>query len=386
MSDRLNVAVLIQSYHPRIGGVESNLQALIAPLRERGVDVLVVTRRFADMAACVEVAGAPVYRVPESGGGFRASLISTASTLSWLVRHRGQLDVIHVHDLPSTTTTAILARLLLRRPLVAHVLRGGLLGDVAVLHRSRSGQLRVWLMRWLVEAFIVVNDETERLLHERGVPAERIAVVPYGVDTDHFRPAGRADRALLRTMLGLDGWRVVVLVARLEPEKGVERLLQAWARVKRAVPDALLLVVGNGSQRALLERRAAVVPDVRLLGNVVDPLPYLQAADCFTLPSYTEVLPNSLLEAMSAGLPCVATATSGSTQALDGGGLGDLVPPGDAIALADALVEALRLEAPERERRGDAARQHIVEYYALQTNADRLRDLYRRVGNRRPAR
>jgi glycosyltransferase involved in cell wall biosynthesis len=377
---RLGVAMLIQSYYPRIGGAESNLQALIRPFAERGIQVRVLTRRFPGMARREVVAGAPVHRLPVPGGRIAAALAFTASAVWLLARSRRSIDVIHAHELLSPTTTGILAKLLLRRPVVAHVLRGGLLGDVAVLRRAPLGRPRLWLFTRLVDAFVVVSAETEGELLALGVPRERLALVPYGVDTSRFRPAPAGERDRLRRELGLDARRPVVLfVARLEPEKGAATLLDAWPAIKATIPDALLLIAGDGSERAALEARAGARPDVRFLGAVRDPLPYLQAADCYTLPSASEGLPNSLVEALATGLPCVATTIGGSTEVLDHGRLGWLVPPGDASALAAAILEALRLDPAARRRRGAAGRARVQEQYSLETNADRLDGLYRRL-------
>jgi glycosyltransferase involved in cell wall biosynthesis len=371
--------MLMQSYHPRIGGAESNVQALIRPFAERGIEVRVLTRRFPGMAPQDVVAGAPVHRLPVPGGRIAAALAFTASALWLLARSRRSIDVIHAHELLSPTTTGILAKLLLRRPVVAHVLRGGLLGDLAVLRRAPLGHARLWLFTRLVDAFVVVSAETEGELLTLGVPRERLALVPYGVDTSRFRPALAGERDRLRRELRLDQRPVVLFLARLEPEKGAATLLDAWPAIQANIPDAMLLIAGDGSDRAALEARAGARPDVRFLGAVRDPLPYLQAADCYTLPSCSEGLPNALVEALATGLPCVATMIGGSTEVLDHGRLGWLVPPGDASALAAAILEALRLDPAERKRRGAAGRAYVQEQYSLETNADRLDDLYSRV-------
>jgi glycosyltransferase involved in cell wall biosynthesis len=371
--------MLIQSYYPRIGGAESNLQALIGPFAERGIEVCVLTRRFPGMTRHEVVAGAPVHRLPVPGRRITAGLVFAASALWLLARWRRSIDVIHAHELLSPTTTGILAKLLLRRPVVAHVLRGGLLGDVAVLRRAPLGRPRLWLFRRLVDAFVVVSRETQCELLKLGVPPERLVVVPYGVDLSRFRPAPTDQRRRLRGELCLDDQRVVLFLARLEPEKGAATLLDAWPAIKASIPDAVLLIAGDGSERAALEARASALPSVRFVGAVHNPVPYLQAADCYALPSFSEGLPNSLVEALASGLPCVATTIGGSSEVLDHGRLGWLVPPGDAPALAAAIVDALRLAPAERRTRADAGRAHVQEQYSLETNADRLEGLYRRL-------
>jgi glycosyltransferase involved in cell wall biosynthesis len=277
--------------------------------------------------------------------------------------------------------TAVVAKLVLRRPVVAHVLRGGLLGDIPVLKTAPMGGLRLWLFKRLVDTFVAISQETRLELLAAGIPEERITSVAYGVDVDRFRPAPPERRQRCRKDLGFEDWRVVLVVARLEPEKGLDTLLDAWPRVKAAVPRALLVIAGDGSRRAQLTNQAVSLPEVRFLGLVRDPVPYLQAADCYTLPSLTEGMPISLLEAMATGVPCVATAIGGTSEAL--AGLGTLVPPGDAAGLAAAIVKVLRLDAANREATGAATRRRVVDRYSVEANADALYQLYQRLARRR---
>jgi glycosyltransferase involved in cell wall biosynthesis len=380
---RLAVSMLVQSYFPRVGGAETNLQSLIGPLRARGVQVTVLTRRFPGMAPQDCVAGAPVFRLRVPGGPFRASLAFTAAAVWLLFRQRSTVDVVHAHELRSPTLTAVVAKVVLRRPVVAHVLRGGLLGDIPVLKTAPLGRLRLWLFKQLVDTFVAISEETRLELLGAGIPEERITPVAYGVDVDRFRPSPAAQREQCRKELGLEDWRVVLVVARLEPEKGLDTLLDAWPRVKAAVPSALLVIAGDGSQRAMLTNKADSLPDVRFLGLVRDPVPYLQAADCYTLPSLTEGMPISLLEAMASGVPCVATAIGGTSEAL--AELGALVPPGDEARLAAAIVNVLRFAAADRDSIGAATRRRVVDRYSVEANADALYRLYDRLAARRKA-
>jgi glycosyltransferase involved in cell wall biosynthesis len=243
------------------------------------------------------------------------------------------------------------------------------------------GGLRLWLFKQLVDTFVAISQETRLELLGAGIPEERITPVAYGVDVDRFRPALPAQRERCRTELGIEpDWPVVLVVARLEPEKGLDTLLDAWPRVRAAIPRALLVIAGDGSQRAVLTNQAASLPEVRFLGLVRDPVPYLQASDCYTLPSLTEGLPISLLEAMAAGVPCVATAIGGSSEAL--ADLGELVPPGDEARLAAAIVKVLRFDVAHRESTGAATRRRVVEHYSLEANADALCRLYDRLARR----
>ncbi len=343
---RLGICMVIQSYYPHIGGAERQLQALTAPLRRRGIDVTVVTRGRPGLASRAVLRGTRIQRTFVGGGRAARSLGFTVGALLFMAGRRRCVDIVHAHDLLSPATTAVLAKVLLRRPVVVKVLRGGQLGDLAV--------------------------------RCAGVPGSRLVRIPNGVDTDWFRPATVNRRAALREELGLAGRKVAVFVGRIEPEKGILTLLEAWPTVRRALPDALLLLAGDGSERPVLQARC--VEEARFVGPVDEPVTLLQAADCFVLPSYTEGLSNALLEAMATGLPCVATSIGGNVELIRGDAEGWLVRPDDSSALAQALIDALRGEC--RETVGCAARSRAVREFSLERTADLLSGLYWRLASR----
>jgi glycosyltransferase involved in cell wall biosynthesis len=337
-----------------------------------------VTRRFDGMESTDCVSGTPVYRVPVPGGQIRASITFVACAVRLLVA-KTRPDVMHAHELRSPTLAAICAKFILRRPVVAHVLRGGLLGDIAVLRAAPLGAPRLWLFRQTVDRFVAVSQETYHELLALGVPAARVELIAYGVDTTRFCPATPSQRATLRQQLGFETRAVVLVVARLVPEKGLDILLAAWPSVKAGVPDALLAIVGDGPERGVLEDQARCLTDVRFVGALHDPVAYFQAADCFTLPSYTEGQPISLLEAMSSGLVYVASDIGGISDATRDGRFGALVPPGNVQRLADALIATLCLSESERTARGSLARAEILDHHSVVANAASLRRLYQQL-------
>ena len=140
------------------------------------------------------------------------------------------------------------------------------------------------------------------------------------------------------------GSQIVGVVARLEPEKGHPTLLEAWPVVLRAVPDAYLLIVGEGSRRDALEAQAR---ELRIAHRVVftgrrDDVPAVTAAlDVAVLPSYREAQGLTILEAMALSRPVVASNVGGIPEMIEDGVTGLLVPPHDADALAAAIVRLL---------------------------------------------
>ena len=203
---------------------------------------------------------------------------------------------------------------------------------------------------------IAVSRHVAWRLHDRfDVPGERIAVIPNAVTLAPPAPRDAALRA--RVLLGQRA-PLVLTVARLDAQKGVAYLLDAAAEV----PDAIFVIAGEGPERATLEARASalgIAHRVRFLGHRRDVPPLLAIADLFVLPSLWEGLPLSVLEAMAAGVPVVATRIGGTDELVRDGETGTLAPPENGPALAEAIRAALYDR--ERALRMAAAARALVE-------------------------
>ena len=201
----------------------------------------------------------------------------------------------------------------------------------------------------------VCPEEAGTFVREIGFHPARVRVIRNAVDLPE-RTAVVAARDRLRAALGIsprETW--LVFVGRLTPEKGLDVLLQAL-RSDLAVDG--LLVVGDGADRSWLEAEAtaATIP-VRFCGYREDVSPFLAAADVFVMPSRSEGLPFSLLEAMAHGLPVVCSSVGGIPRAAEN--CGRLVPPDSPSALAAALRE-LAQDAETRRALGEAARARVA--------------------------
>ncbi len=224
----------------------------------------------------------------------------------------------------------------------------------------------------------LVSGEYARQALARLVPgaAPRLRVVANAVA--EWRP--RRSRDAVRAELGLAPDRLVVgCVARLVPQKGLPDLVAAAARIGAAEPRAAFVVVGDGPQRASVEA-AARRCDARVCftGERSDVADLLAAVDVFALASRWEGTPIAVLEAMSAGLPIVATAVGGVPGIVVDGETGVLVPPGAPDALAAQLLALLR--DPGRARRlGDAARARALARHRIVALCDGVSGIYREV-------
>jgi glycosyltransferase involved in cell wall biosynthesis len=320
--------------------------ALLAAARARGLPTHPVAERFA----------------------FDPGLVGRLGRLLRRVRP----DVIVGHDYKADLLLLLAAP---RRP------------RVVVLHGYTGEDRKVGLLEALdrrllsrAHTVVAVSPGLAALARRAGLPDGRVHVVPNAVPVEEIAAAaGRAREAVRREWEVAPGRAVLVSVGRLSPEKGQDVLLEAFARAARET-DALLVLVGDGALRDRLERRARAADlagRVRFLGWRTDPYACLGGADVCVLPSRSEGLPLSLLEAMSAGLPVVATAVGSVPDVLEGGARGRLVPPADAEALADALLPLLT-DPDSRRELGARARERAREY-DLPAFARRWDGIYRSV-------
>lgn len=375
------VAMISSVFYPSIGGAQRVVLDTGRLLRERGLIVFVVTRHHRGLRRYEEVEGMPTYRVGFGDAGKAAAAISYILGALWLLwRLRGNYAVLHCHQMISPMTIGLIARGLLRRPLVIMPHRSGDIGDIGVLtyRRPVTGRARLAAARRWGDAFICISPAITAELRALGVPEARLWEIPNGVDAQRLYPVSARRRSALRHELGVPDVPLAIYTGRLVPEKRLDVLVAAWPEVVAGVPDACLLLVGAGQERARLAaqaRQLGVADRVIFCGQRDDVTPLLQAANVFILPSAAEGLPVALLEAQACGLPCVATAVDGNIQLVQDGVNGRLVPPGDRMALALALVEAFE---PDQARAwGRRGRHQIVGRFMLGAVIERYLEMYR---------
>ncbi len=228
----------------------------------------------------------------------------------------------------------------------------------------------------LTTKLICVSERAKRQALEEGILPEKIRVIFNGVKPV---PADPAVRAEVRTELGLEDGDVMVLnVGRLVPEKAQKHLVSAASLLKDEAPRLRFFIAGEGPCRADLERQiseAGLEDRFTLLGNRADVDRLLSAADLFVLYSDTEGMPVSLMEAMSAGVPCLASALEGIAQLIPEERFGTLIEPGKPELLAET-IRAL-LANPERMAvTGKAAAGRIRDSFTIDASCKQYEDLF----------
>ena len=253
-------------------------------------------------------------------------------------------------------------------------LPAGALASVPVRIGSRRGFVEPRGLQQLQRAAysaahcIVANSRAaaERLRIE-GIPQNKIELIPNGIDPAVFPPHEYSSRP-----------RRIAMVACLREEKRIDVLITAASRILAHYPDAEFLIAGDGTCREQLvaqARESGVIDRFQFLGHRDDVPAVLAQADLFVLPSRSEASPNSVIEAMAAGLPVVASNVGGIPELVADGRTGRLVPPGNPNALAGALLDLL--EHPERAAEfGRAGRRRIEQTYSFDRMVEQFETLY----------
>jgi glycosyltransferase involved in cell wall biosynthesis len=200
-----------------------------------------------------------------------------------------------------------------------------------------------------------------------GVPAERVVVIRNAIDTRRFDAVESWDRERLRQLLPTKPELMVTAAGRLSPEKGFGLLVEAAASVIKELPETGFILFGDGPLMPDLRKqvqRHGLQDRFILAGFRSDVDQLMPHSDLVVLPSYTEGLPNVALEALAAGVPVVATAVGGTPEVVEDGVCGLLAPPGDAPALAQAMVRMLQSKEL-RQTMGRAGRQRIAAHFTF---------------------
>lgn len=358
-----------------IGGTELNALRTAERLRRDSVDLTVVTMRpVGVLADAYGALGIEVVPVEVSGLLSPAGARAVMRLARWLRARR--IEVVHSHDLYSNVLATAAARLA-RTPALLTSRRWW----QSLPHLDAKYRVANRLAYRMSTRVLANSPAVATALGAEGVPAERVVVVSNFVEDDAFTPLPATVRAQRLAAFGVPERAFVVgCVARLDVVKDHRTLITAFARLRADVPHAHLLLMGDGPEREALTALAAglgIGAATHFAGTVRLPGTNLHGLfDVSVLASRSEGFPNTLVEAMAAGRPVVATAVGGSVDAVVDDVTGTLVPPHDAAALHHAM-RALA-EHPERRRvMGEAGRRRARDSYRADVIVPQLEALYR---------
>jgi glycosyltransferase involved in cell wall biosynthesis len=330
-------------------------------LIRRGHDVTLICPPEARIHAEAPSWGVPVVALPIA----RKRPLGVKVLYEWLKRNR--CDLVATHS-GTDAWLAALALLAMGRPVPT----------VRTCHSSapvpRNAPTR-WLYTRATARIVTTGEALKKALIERnGFPEQRIDSVPTGIDAARFRPG---DAAAARDKLNLPRDRKLIgIVARLRSEKGHRFLIEALPT------DAHLVIVGDGPMRGFLEElvdKNQLRSRVTFAGNQTDVVPWLQALDVFALPSYgNEGVPQALVQAMLAGLPCVTTSVGSIPEAAIHEKTALVVPAEDSKILGNAIQRLLA--SPDLARHlGDEGRRHCAANFSYQGMLEKMERIYVQV-------
>jgi len=315
------------------GGAQEHVYNIITRLDRERYDVSVLALSGGAGVRRLEKTGVPVCVLDDMSD--EEAIDAVAAHLAAV-----EADVVHNHmyraEVVGTQAAWVLAAAGRRRPLV-----------VGTVHSSRvRAEADRDLVRRLtprMDHLIAVSRAIVRKIEDEGRVGAPISLIYNGVDLARYSEQEAC--CTLHREYGIPaGSPIVGVVARLEPEKGHPTLLEAWPAVREAVPNAHLLVVGEGTERTALELHAmglGISRSVTFTGRRDDVPAVTAALDVAVLPSYREAQGLSILEAMALSRPVVASAVGGIPEMIEHGRTGLLVPPRNPAALAASLVRLL---------------------------------------------
>jgi glycosyltransferase involved in cell wall biosynthesis len=387
----MRILMVISQFHPIIGGAEKQAQLLAKELIEKGLKVTLVTGWWRiNTPATERIDGIKIIRNFSCWGMFGIKGIRSfgvlaymASLGAYLLAQGKHYDLIHVHQaLYPAFVSVFFGRELLHKPVLVKSGSSGMTSDISQLRQYPSGNFQLKYLVKKMDYLVATNKISRKEFIEIGYPESRIVYIPNGVK---ISSEGKGTYAPVRTVL---------TSARLSREKGMDILIKAWAQVVQHEKSLKLLILGDGplaSELRNLSKSLNLTDSVDFRGMVQDVSSYLRAADLFVLPSRTEGVSNALLEAMSQGIPCIATDVGGNPEALGKGeskGVsvaqyvlaknGVLVRSGDVQGLSNAILYLIR-EGGVREEMGRRSRQYIRENYSIDLIADRYIELYQHM-------
>jgi len=354
---------------PVLGGLQRIMLTLVEGQLRNGVSAAVAVSPGGPFPEHLRSKALPCGEIPMERGLSLRSVLELRR-----FAERFEADVLHAHGARATLYSYLCSRGT-KRALVSHVH----LADPWRFDGSWASRLdRLVCSR--VDRVVACSRQLRGLLVERqGLAEGRTECVPNGIQLEEFLAAGRPPAGT---------GPIFGTCARLEHQKGLTHLLEAFAALARIFPGSRLRIAGDGSLRGQLQALAKsldIERCVEWLGHRSDVVAVMTALDVFVLPSLAEGLPLAVIEAMAAGVPVIATDIPGTSELIEHDQTGLLVHPGSSAALAEAM--RMVAEDPRSARtRALAAREYVREHHDAHRMEEAVRALYARILAERTAR
>ncbi len=361
--------MLISNFYPVLAGAEQQALNLSRTLFSQGIPVSVLTRSMEGTKAFEQINNIPVYReihVFDKGKWFGITYI--LSTFYFLLRKRHTYNIIHCHIADGLGyVAALLMKFIFNKKVIVKIALSGPSSDLNRLKKSFLNRLCLKLIH-SVDKIIIISTWSEKEALEIGLSKSKITFIPNGVNIKRFKPPSKSGQKSGR----------IIYVGRLVTQKGVDILLQAFADVIKESPSLILDIVGDGPEKEMFQDTAEKLEiKEKVIFHGVKQKPYYLfiKADIFVLPSRSEGLPNVLLEAMSCGMPVIATKVSGNLDIIKNNENGILIEKENPKQLANAIKKILN-DSRLAEILGTKARETVIQNYSIEHTVSKYIKLY----------
>lgn len=364
--------LITRRYWPLVGGAERAMAGLAQSFHLMGHNVHVLTAKWESQWPTEIVhRDVKVVRLPNPKTRAWGTFRYMSNLKRWLKTHRDEFDAVLVSMLKHDAHVAIKTLGQLGKPTIVRAEGSGTTGDCAFHKTARFGtRMKNTCMK--SSAIIAPSEKVESELLESGFARDLVHLIPNGVEIPAETDADcqkRARKSLADThpILAVDpGEPLVIYTGRLDKEKGLLDLVKAWQEVAKTFPNARLWLVGEGADGQEIWNRVRELNlnyQIVLPGSFDDVGDLLAAADAFVLPSYQEGMSLSLLEAMAAAVPVVASDIPGNSGLISSE-RGFLFPPGNVAELAKSILEALQKQRIAK-KYATNARNFVAANYSL---------------------
>jgi len=382
------VLMVTGAYFPETSGGGLQARTLIRALRRDADFAVLTTSADSSLPGRSEEDGIPIRRVYVDVQSTHSKLTAGARFVTAFVGLAGRIDIVNLHGFSAKAIVLVLLSRLFNKRFVLTLHTAA--HDEPTAARD-AGPVANWAYR-SADLYLSVSPRLSRAYLHAGLPASRLREVRNAVETDRFRPPEPGEREALRRELGLPpDLALVLFVGFFSRDKRPDVLYRAWSAAASGDRRSGLVMIGAtrsvyGEVDVAL---AAAIREQALRDGVADRLffvesareieKYFRATDVYVLPSIREALPLALIEAMSCGLPCVASRLEGSTDAvIEDHVNGLLIPPDDEAGMA-AAIRLVLADRGVAARLGAAARRTVLERYSVDTTAPVWLAAYREV-------
>lgn len=380
-----SICMLVTNIDAPSGGIQKNSRVLLRELNKRGIKTFVCARNYHNLPRKEVIDGTLFRRSPIIGNLMAVnSVLYLIDCFFWLIQHRKKYDVIHCQQMYAPAMVAALVSFIVKKPILVRVTAAGELGEVKHVQQMPFAKLRLKLLR-RVSKWVVLTKQMKDELETLNIAPEKIQIIYNATMIPQEAGFNEQTKLSFRASLGLNYEKVAVFVGRLSEEKGLDVLIKAWEIVCKKHPQAHLLLLGDGGAYRNIEKetkdlvfRLNLEESVHFLGHINNAKDYLLASDIFVLPSRTEGMSNSLVEAMAAGTAIVATDIVANQEICMNEVNSLLVEPNKYDLLADAIIKIFD-SPPLAKSLAQSAKSFAEENLSIEAMTSHYLNLYQKM-------